>query len=171
MFSTKQISVAYLLIIALLYAASFFLPEDTSMAAILKIADPAATTLDYFKEVVQLATALNTALLAAAASIAIKGQDWSTTWGKTDAVLLILVFIGVCVSYYGIYLGHIETLSMVLLGYFNPFAIRMQLSLKLEYYGLLFGVVILGLLFARMLAGRKDGTPVTSGGSGVEGGR
>jgi hypothetical protein len=156
MFTSKQLTFGYVGLIAFLYIGSCFLPENAaSMPAPLKVENPAATTLDYLKSIVQMATALNTAILAGTGAIAIKGKDWSATWAKADVVLLVLVLAGVTVSYYGIYMGHVETLSMVSLGYFNPDTVRMQLSLGLEYYGILFSVGVLGLVFTRMLVGRK----------------
>jgi hypothetical protein len=138
-------------VVFLIYIASFFIPADYAVPASLKFTDPAKATLDLVLAIVQLITALDTALLAAAGAITVKRKEWSTRWNYVDGLLVLVVFICGAVSYYGIYLGHVALLSTAAKGVINPFETRFQWALRLEYYGLLLGVFLLGLVIARML--------------------
>jgi hypothetical protein len=142
---------AYLALVGLLVAASFFVPRDHVFMPGTAIADPGKATLDLFDGLIKLIASLNTALLAAAGAIAVKGKDWSARWGLTDAALIILVFVCSATSYYGIYLCYVRLLSMVGSGRINPLELQMTWAIRLAYWGVILGVSLLGLVFTRML--------------------
>jgi hypothetical protein len=144
----------YVSAVILVYVASLFVPTDNVVPVSNKFVDPAKATMDVILAMVQLITALDTALLGAAGAMAVKGKEWSPRWNRLDGLLVLFVFICGAASYYGIYLGHVAVLSTVFQGTINPFEARFQWALGLQYYGLLLGVFLLGLVFARMLDGR-----------------
>lgn len=153
----------YLAVTALLLLVSFCLPGDKGAVADVKVADAGKVTLDYLMEIGKFVVTLNTALFSASGALAIKGHDWSTHWSATDGYLLVLALIAGSVSYYGAYMAHMAILEMVYSGIIDPFSARVSLALNVQYYGLLVGIFIVGLVFVRMLAGRKGPPPEPAG--------
>jgi hypothetical protein len=145
----------YMAIVLLLLIGSFFIPDDKAIPVPNHLADPAKATLDFLLEMVKLIAALNTALLGATGAIIVKGRDWSVCWNWVDGLLVLVIMICASVSYYGIYLGHVTILGMVFKGTIYPFATRLQWAISLQYYGTLTGVALLGLVFTRLLEGRR----------------
>jgi hypothetical protein len=145
----------YLAVTALLLLASFFLLGDKGAVADVKLADAGKATLDYLTEIGKFIVTLNTALFSATGALAIKGHDWSTRWSATDGYLLVLALIAGSMSYYGAYMAHMAILEMIYSGIIDPFSGRLSLALNVQYYGLLVGIFLVGLVFVRMLAGRK----------------
>ena len=145
----------YAVVVVLLLIGSRFIPEDTAIPMANQLTDPAKATLDFLLEMVKLITALNTALLGTTAAIIVKGRDWSTRWNWVDGLLVLVIMICASISYYGIYLGHVTILGMVFKGTIYPLATRLQWAISLQYYGTLGGVALLGLVFTRLLEGRK----------------
>jgi hypothetical protein len=134
--------------------ASEFITSDAALPAANKIQDSAKATLDVLTSASQLMVALNTALMGAAAAVTVKGHEWGARWQYVDGLLVMAAFAGGTASYYGVYLQHVATLSMVYKGTIYPFERSLQWGMSLQYYGLVFGVIALGLLFSRMLEGR-----------------
>lgn len=134
--------------------ASEFIQSDAALPATNKIQDSAKATLDVLMSASQLMVALNTALMSAAAAVTVKGHEWGARWRYVDGLLVMAAFAGGTASYYGVYVQHIATLSMVYQGTIYPFERSLQWGMSLQYYGLVFGVFVLGLLFSRMLEGR-----------------
>jgi len=147
----------YLLGTGAFYAYSLLHGANTPVVATLKLSDPAKATMDLLLELSKMATTLDTALYAGAATLAIKGKDWSTTWTRFDGVLITLTLLAGAVSYYGVYLGHVASLDMLQASYINPIAPRLQFAIGLQYHGTLVGLFLLGLVFVRMLEYRVDG--------------
>jgi len=146
--------IIYSAVVALIYIASLFIPFGHAVPITQKLADPSKATLDVLVSITQLISALDAALLGAAATLTVKGRDWSTRWARVDGVLVLFVFICGATSYYGTYLGYVAILGMLAQGMVNPFEVRVQWSLMIQYDGLVLGVFLLGLVFARMLEGR-----------------
>ena len=149
----------YLAVALLLLVVSLFLPDDKGAVADVKVGDAGKATLDYLVEIGKFVVTLNTALFSASGALAIKGHDWSTRWSEVDGYLLVLALIAGGVSYYGAYMAHMAILEMVYSGIIDPFAARLSAALNVQYYGLLIGIFLVGLVFTRMLAGRKAPPP------------
>jgi hypothetical protein len=150
----------YLGLSALLFGLSCFLPVPEAMPAGSALKDPAAAMLDAVKSITTLVSALTTTLCAAAAAVSIKGKDWSTVWSRMDGLLVIGVLLSGAVSYYGLYLSGIAILEMVGAGMFGLESPRLSSAIAIQYYGLLTGYFLLGLVFARLMEGRRSDTRV-----------
>jgi len=144
---------------AALYALSHFLPEDKALVASITVTEAGKTTLEYLQEMSKLITTLNTAMMAAAAALIVNGKEWTTSWSRLDAMLILLAFLSGAASYYGIYLGQISILEMISQGWLNPLSSKLQAAIAIEYYGTLVGVLLLGLAFSRLLEGRLRNAP------------
>jgi hypothetical protein len=143
----------YIIAVALLFGASFFIPESNFVVPEVQISDRAKATIDYLFEMGKIVAALNTAVFSAAAALTVKGKDWSAKWGRLEGILVVVALVCGAWSYYGIYLGHIAALGMVYAGTINPFESRLSIAFSIQYYGTLIGIFLLGLVFARMLEG------------------
>jgi hypothetical protein len=152
----------YLLGIGAFYIYSLFHGTGGPIGATLKVTDAAKATLDLVLELSKMATTLNTALYAGAASLAIKGKDWSTTWTRLDGTLIVLTLLAGAISYYGVYLGHVAVLDMLQASYVNPLAPRLQFAIELQYQGTLLGLFLLGVVFVRMLEHHSAPQPNTA---------
>jgi len=93
-------------------------------------------------------------LVGGAATLAIKGKEWSSQWSPWEAFLVLVSFICAAVSYYGVYIAHIAILGMVNAGTIYVFEERLYTALHLQYNGTLLGLFSLGLAFTRMLEKR-----------------
>lgn len=149
----------FLLAVAAAYGLSLFIPVDEVLPASLVIAEPAKATLEAIQESSKLLVTLNTTMLAAAASLIVKGKDWSASWAKIDGYLLLFTFVCGASSYYGVYVSQIDLLSMIAGGRITPLSSRLQFAIAIQYYGLLLGLVSMGVVFARMLEGRLPSEP------------
>ena len=145
---------------ALLYGA-FHLPGDGLFSAGRRVADPAGSTISTLGDMIKLITSLNTAMLAGAATLTLKGKDWTSRWERLDSLLIMLVFAGGAVSYFGVYSAYVRLLSMVNGGSINPMETRMLWTIRLQFWGVIGGVAALGLVFARILEGRVSSAPKT----------
>jgi hypothetical protein len=149
-------SLMYVLIVCILYALSYFIPQGDVIPLTAKLTDPAESTLKFLTEMIKLITALNTALLGAAAAITVKGKEWSAIWSRLDGILILAILVTTSVPYYGIYLSYVSILTMVNQGTIYPFEQRLQWAIGFQYYGTLAAVFLLGLVFTRLLEGRRD---------------
>jgi len=147
---------AYIVVVLLFYACSQFIPTSDSIPFTVELEEPAKATLDFLVETMKLTTGLNTALLAAIAAITVKGREWSERWGRWEGTLVVAALCGVAVSYYGIYVEHASVLSMIYNGTIYPFERRLDVALKLQYYGTLAAVFCIGLAFTRLLEARRS---------------
>jgi hypothetical protein len=148
--------VLYIAVMLVFYLLSQLIPTSSDVPIYVTINDPGKATLDFLLETTKLITALNTALVGAAAAITVKGKDWSTNWSNLESTFVLLCFIGTSISYYGIYVSHIAILSMVYQGTINVYETQLAAGMKIQFYGMLAGVLCLGLVFTRMLQGRKS---------------
>lgn len=146
----------YVVVVLLFYACSQLIPTSDSIPLTVELEEPAKATLDFLLETMKLTTGLNTALLAGIAAVTVKGREWSERWGRWEGMLMVAALCGVAVSYYGIYVEHASVLSMVYNGTIYPFERRLDVALKLQYYGTLPAVFCLGLAFTRMLEARRS---------------
>lgn len=143
----------YLLGTAVLYCASRFVPEGAADGTY-TLPDGVKASLDYFAEISKVVGGLATALVGGCGALVIKGREWSAHWGPYDAAAIVGALLAAAASLYGVYLGHITVLQMTIEGIFDPFQSRLGAALAIQYYGLLLGVFLLGLVFTRMLSQR-----------------
>lgn len=148
-------TVLYVAGVIILYVASLFIP-DKGASGELTLADAAKVSLDYYLEISKLVGSLSIALVGGCGALVIKGRDWSTHWTRLDATAIVFALLAAAASLYGVYLGHIAVLQMTIERIFDPFQSRLSAALAIQYYGLVVGVLLLGLVFTRMLAVRKD---------------
>jgi hypothetical protein len=144
----------YVTLVAALFVASLFLPDGGAMPGVTD-ADLRKEVIGYLTQMNQLVMALNTSLFAASGALAIKGRDWSDAWGTLETYLVMLALFGGACSYYGLFLTHTAVLERLVVGSVDLLDPRLQSALTIQYYGLLFGVVALGLTFVRLLEGRR----------------
>lgn len=150
-------SMVYIGTTGVIFLVSFFLPDMKGATADVRLTDPAKATLDYITEMAKLVGSLNTALFAACGALAIKGRDWSAHWTDADGYMIILALVAGSTCYYGTYLAQTAIIEMVYHGAIDPFSVRLSTALGMQYYALLLGVFLVGLVFARMLAARRQG--------------
>lgn len=155
MLNRVRYSGIYILVTAVLYIGSFYLPEGKSIVPEIEVLDRAKATIDALSEMNKIVVALNSAMFGAAAALAVKGATWSTKWGRLEGILVVIALICGAASYYGIYIGQVAELGMIYAGTINPFEARLSAGLTIEYYGTLLGLFLLGLVFARMLEERS----------------
>jgi len=141
----------YLILATGLIALSFYVPHDDVFSAGQDIADPGQATLTILQEIMKLVLTLNAAMLAAAGTLVLKGKEWSGGWSRIESVLVILVFLAGVVSYFGVYSCQVSILTMVNVGAMNPLETSLLWALRLQYFGLIAGALLLGLVFALML--------------------
>lgn len=147
---------AYIAAVVAFFLLTFLIPENGGIDATKTLIDSAKATLDYLTELAKLIGTLNTALFGACGALAIKGKDWSTRWEHVDGYLIVVSLVAGAVSYYGAYLMHTVILEMVYHGTVDPFSTRLVWALNLQYYATLLGIFLVGLVFVRMLAARKE---------------
>ena len=159
--------VVYIGALATLWIATLFI-HPSSLGGDVTIADKGKATLDYLTELSKLAVSLNTALFAACGALAVKGGDWSERWTDWDGYCIVVALVCGAGSYYGTYLAYTAIVEMVFAGVVDPLSPRLSSALQIQYYGVLAGVFLVGLVFCRMLAARKakDASP-TSGSAPV----
>lgn len=153
----------YLGLATVLCFASMLLPTPDVAAGSAEFKDSAAAMLDVVKSLTTLISALTTALCAGAAAGAVKGKDWSATWSRIEGGLVIVVLLCGAVSYYGMYLSWIAVLEMVGAGAFGLDSPRLSTAIAVQYYAVLVGYLILGLVFCRLMEGRRLESPPKSG--------
>lgn len=152
---TLILPVAYLTCIAVLSVFPWLLPESKAIPRSTNIHDPGKAVVDSLYEMTKVVASLDSALFAGAAALAVKGREWSARWGTVDAFLVMLSMVSGAASYYGIFLTHDSILSMAFEASVYPFERRLQAALNLQYYGLLIGVFLVGLVFTRLLEDRR----------------
>lgn len=145
--------IPYTALAAILFVLSLFLPHDDVMGAGLTISDPGSASLSTLQEIMKLVLSLNTAMLAAAGTLVVKGNDWTGGWSKLESLLIISVFLCGVVSYFGVYTCHLAILTMLGAGSLNPLELGLMWSLRLQYFGVIVGAFLLGFVFA-LLADR-----------------
>lgn len=150
---------------AVALAAAFILPSDEAIGTTIEISSEkqAAMLLQTFDSMIGLITTLNTAMLAAAAAVAVKGSQWSRIWTPFDAAVVVCVFICGAISYHGVYVAYVSLLEMIENKALTALGATLQLGFAMQYYGTLAGVLLLGLVFARLVAGRKTEAPTEKG--------
>jgi len=152
-------STLYIVLALVLFFVSMFVEDSDSVPVVATLQSPADSTLELLLELGKLVAAVNTAMLAAAVSMVVKGKDWTTTWGRLDSYLVVLAILSGAMSYYGIYVGHDALLGMVFQGVVHPFEAKLETGLNIQYYGMLVGVFLVGLVFTRILEGRDSEKP------------
>lgn len=120
----------------------------------LTLAQPGEAALATINRMIELMVKLNTAMLAAAGTLTVKHKDWMATWNHVDSYLMMAVFCCGAISYFGIYVAHTHLLSTIAQSAVVPLASELIFSFRLQYFGTLAGVGLLGLIFSRMLAAR-----------------
>ena len=138
----------------ILLAASYFIPVARVFLPGVNVTKPDEALLGLIKEMTQLIVALNTSMMAAAAALTIRGSVWSDRWSRFDSGLIVAAFASGAVSYFGVYFGYVRLLTMVGAKTLNPLEAGFLWSIRLQYYGTIVGVFLVGLVFARMLEGR-----------------
>lgn len=149
----------YCVLVMTVFIATYYIPSDSAIPITNEVKDSAAAILAILKDMTTLITTLNTAMLGAAAALAIKGNSWTDRWSRLDSKLIILAFISGAISYFGVYLSYIRILTMVMQSNIDPLEAGLLWAIRLQYYGTIFGVALLGLVFVRMLEGRIGKEP------------
>ena len=147
--------VVYVGALAALWIATMFI-HPGSLGVDVTIADKGKATLDYLTELSKLVVSLNTALFTACGALAVKGGDWSDGWTNWDGYCIVVALVCGAGSYYGTYLAYTAIVEMVFAGVVDPFSPRLSSALQIQYYGVLAGIFLVGLVFCRMLAARKS---------------
>lgn len=147
--------VLYVALVVILLVGVILLPDNPMVPVSSEIKDAGATTITVVNSMIGLMSTLNTTMLAAAAALAVKGRDWSDVWSRADGSILLCTFVAGSVSYYGVYTAYVALLEMVDIGYMSGLAPHLQRGLSTQYYATLAGYVLLGLVFTRMLEGRR----------------
>jgi len=147
---------AYLLMAAGLLAASLYVPRDTVFGGDVIVENPGQATLAAIDQMTKLIVSLNTAMFAAAGAMTVKGKDWTSRWNSLDSLLIVLVFACGAISYFGVFLCYVRLISMTSVGAMSVVETQMLWSIRLQYWGFIAGVVLLGLVFTRILEGRID---------------
>jgi hypothetical protein len=145
-------SLVYLLLLALLTAGSFFLPDGALSGDLAFEPDSRAKiALDVLLDLQQFVGTLNTGLFAACGVWVAKPRKFSGSWGHVERVCLVGALAAGAMSYYGLYLSRVVILEMVSAGVIDPLGRRLQFALGLQYYGFLVGIILLGLVFVRQM--------------------
>ena len=148
----------YILVVILLLAGSLFVPVDTAFPPKYKVEDPAKSTLELLDSTIKIIVSLNTAMLAGASALTLKSNSWTSLWTRLDSALILLVFINGAMSYFGVYFCYMRLLTMVGASFLDPVEGGLVWSLRLQYLGIISGVTLLGLVFARIIEGRVSKT-------------
>jgi hypothetical protein len=153
---SNSYSTAYVVVAAVLYFLSLLIPDTHVATATEKLPEAAKLSMNYLLEMTKFTGTLLTTSFGACAALAIKGREWSTRWERLDGLLIVAAFLAGASGFYGLYLGHIEVLEMIHAGVFDLFQVRLDIAMKIQYYGLLIEIFLVGLVFTRMLDQRKD---------------
>jgi hypothetical protein len=145
----------YVAAVVLVIIASFAIGESSVLNASVTLTDKGKATLELIGEMNKLTLTLNSALFAGAGLLAIKGREWSPQWNRLDGYSTVAALICGSVAYYAVYVVYVELLGMVYAGVIDPFALRLRLAFKIQYFSVLIGVFLIGLIFARLLEARK----------------
>ena len=150
--------VPYLVVAGGLVALSFYVPHDDVVGAVQDIPEPGQATLGILQQIMTLVLTLNAAMLAAAGALVVKGGEWSGGgWRRLEGLLVTAVFLCGVTSYFGVYSCQVAILTMVNAGGINPLETGLMWSLRLQYFGLISGALLLGLVFALMIDRRLRG--------------
>lgn len=142
----RPLSIAYVGLVAIGIVLSGFIPESGSVPTRQTIGDPGAATLEFVTQLVQLMTAINTAMLGAAGTLLMKSKEWRMELSLFDGILLLLIFSAGAASYYGVYLGHVAVLENLQSGVVSLIDRRLHWAMDIQYYGTLGGIFLLGLV-------------------------
>ena len=150
----------YLALVAAGIYLSFHVPRDDVFPPGLDVPDPGKAVVETLREISKLVMTLNSAMIAGAAALAIKGKDWTSQWGRAETFFVMAVFISGAVAYFGVYLCQVRLLTMLNMQTINPLERGLIWSVRLQYLGVIAGVTFLGLTFVLMLRGRFEPPPV-----------
>lgn len=158
--SRSAVTIAYILGAAALVALFLNIPHDEVMQPLHAVKDPASTSLAMIGEISKLIMTLDAAMLAAAGTMLVKNTQLRRS-SRIDALLLLVVFLAGAISYFGVYFGQTRLLTMVSAGYLDPLELGLMWAIRLQYGGIIGGVFLLGLVFARGLekTAGSDGDP------------
>lgn len=95
-------------------------------------------------------------VFAGAAALAVGGAEWSRAWGRVESMLTIACLLCGALGYWGMLVAQAALQEMAAAGALSLDAPRLRYGLALQYYSTLVGVVCLGLLFVRMIDGRRS---------------
>lgn len=143
-----RVTLFYLLAAALLLGAALYIPYDDPIVTGHPVADPAATSLQLVSEIAKLVMTLNTAMLAGAGALLAKRYSW-VRLGGIDKSLVMGVFLCGAISYFGVYFSQTRILTMTGAGILDPLELGLLWGIRLQYGGLILGVLLLGLVFSR----------------------
>lgn len=146
----------YLLFVAAGIYLLLHVPHDDAFPPGLDVPDPGKAVVETLREISKLVMTLNSAMIAGAAGLAIKGKDWTSQWGRAETFFVMLVFLSGAVAYFGVYLCQARLLTMLNMETINPLERGLIWSIRLQYLGVISGVTFLGLTFVLMLRGRFE---------------
>jgi hypothetical protein len=151
------LSTLYLALLIIIIPLTLYVPRDAVFIPGPSISDPAKVILDILDNTTKLVVALDTALMGAAATLVIKANEWSRRWTRLDSTVIVLVFACGAASYFGVYLLDVRLLSTVSVNpgsSVNPLESGMLWAIRIQYWGMIAGVALLGLTFTRLLDAR-----------------
>jgi hypothetical protein len=152
---------AYILLTVIVYLASLALHSSKVLEGVFTLKDAAETAIGLIKDISTLSGTWAAGLIAGAATVCVKGRDWSHGWTAFDSLTVVGVLAGGVLTYYGIYCTYIRLYAMAAAGAFVPLSPDLSVALAIQYYSALSGTLLLGLVFARMLDRRiQSGTRV-----------
>lgn len=143
-----RVTLFYLAAAVLLLAAALYIPYDDPLKGGREVTNPAATSLQLIGEIAKLVMTLNTAMLAGAGAVLTKRYSWITL-RSADKIMIISVFLCGAISYFGVYFSQTRILTMVSAGILDPLELGLLWGIRMQYGGLILGVLLLGLTFAR----------------------
>lgn len=142
----------FLLLVALLYAASLLIPDGLfSPVHSFGPGEAAKATVDQLNLLSTLMVTLNTSLITGSLAVAVNGHVWNPRWSVMDRLAVLLVLSSGATVYYGVYMAFAVTLEMIAAGFVDPFQRRLALSLSIQYHAFMAGFLMLGIVFCRIL--------------------
>jgi hypothetical protein len=139
-----------------IFGLTFFIRPSASPPNPVRLEGGTKIALDLIQEMSKVLTALNVAIVGAAGTLVVKGKDWSTGWTRWDGLAIVLLFVSIAVSYYGLYLTQFALVDMTLSGAISIGENQFGWGRRLQYWGTLVAVTLLGLVFVRMLESRRS---------------
>jgi hypothetical protein len=142
----------YVVVALAVFSASLFVHAAKVLdGPILELKEPGDAAIALAKDISTLCGTWAAALLAGAATVCVKGREWSLGWTPVDSIVVIGALAGGVLTYYGIYSAYIAVFAMAAARNFAPLSVDLKFAIATQYYAALGGTLLLGLVFARML--------------------
>jgi hypothetical protein len=155
----------YFALLILLYLGSMVLLPDGVIEGQIQIDSKtqAKVVLDALTDLQQFVGTLSVGLFAGCGWIVTRKRETEAIWSSVERIALVLALVAGATSYYGLYLSRILILEMLSASVIDPLARHLQVALAIQYYGFLFGAIMLGGLFVQSMASIPGTVQSTSG--------